>query len=959
MRILTGFLFFALWLNGAVATTAIALDQAQPVTSNLDQKQYRGLVLDNGMKVLLVSDAEADRAGASVDVHVGSASDPAGWNGLAHFLEHMLFLGTGKYPEAGEYQAFIKDHGGSHNAYTAYDHTNYFFDVNHDSLEPALDRFSRFFIDPTFEAQYVERERAIVHSEYQARLKDEGRRIWETQKQILNPGHPGSRFTVGSEETLQDRDGVSVRDRLIRFYERWYSADIMTLAVVGREPLDTLESWVRGKFSEVPDRDVAAPLYIQSYLNRDLAPVRLDIVPEKQVNQVAFQWEIPSVYDEYLTKPVSYIANLLGHEGEGSLLAALKARGWAETLSAGVGFLDRHQGTLMVTIGLTEPGLGHIREIGEMLFHKIEMVRRQGVEQWRFDEQGQLGEIAFQFAEESGAGALARSLSARLHDYPIEDILRGPYVMEAFDPERIHQILDRLVPEQVYMQVVSQDLKVRKVSPWYGVRYGISDIDPEWIAAWRSAAGREMTALSLPPPNPYIPARLTLMPLDGSAEQPRTLPAAQPIEAWYRGDQEFRSPKANFYVSVKSPLANESPRRTVLTELLVRLLNDQLNPVSYPAQLAGLSYSLYRHSRGFSLRITGFQDKQPELLSVVLDAIRNPEVDPERLSLVKDELTRELENQKRNRPSNQTVHEIYRLVMSPYWTEDERLAVLPDVSAEDIHRHAEAITTEVALTSLAHGDLDENQALALNRQVAGAFPRAVGEDAVPRPRIRRLDVTRPYLRSMDIDHGDTALSYYFQGWEKSDEGRAYTRLLGQLIESPFYFDLRTTHRVGYLVFASSMNMLEVPGVLLSVQSPSHTADEIDGLVRAFLDGFPATVAAMSTAEFDKVRDGLVASILSRDTNLSDRSDRYWTEIDLRETGFNSREKLAAAVSRLGKADMLTFIETFFEAEPRRVVVQSAGRREGAGEGSLALEGVVETGPPEDFRESARRFFPQL
>ena len=96
---------------------------------------------------MLVSDPKTDQAAASLDLHVGSGSDPSGWNGLAHFLEHMLFLGTEKFPRAGEYQEFIQSRGGSHNAYTAYDHTNYFFNVSYDSLVPALDRFSRFFID--------------------------------------------------------------------------------------------------------------------------------------------------------------------------------------------------------------------------------------------------------------------------------------------------------------------------------------------------------------------------------------------------------------------------------------------------------------------------------------------------------------------------------------------------------------------------------------------------------------------------------------------------------------------------------------------------------------------------------------------------------------------------------------------------------------------------------------------
>ncbi len=946
----------------ALAGPSFAQDAARyfvPHSSDLDQKEYRGLVLENGLKVLLVSDPKSDRAEASMDVHVGSGSDPAGWNGLAHFLEHMLFLGTGKYPEAGEYQAFIKNHGGNQNAYTSYDHTNYFFNVNHDSLEPALDRFSRFFIDPTFDALYVERERSIVHSEYQARLKDEERRIWETHKQILNPGHPGSRFSVGSEETLQDREGTSVRERLIQFYEQWYAADIMALAVVGRESLDTLEGWVRDKFTGIPGRGISPALYIQSYLNRDLAPVRLDIVPEKQVNRVSFQWAIPSVYDEYLSKPLGYISNLLGHEGEGSLLAALKSRGWAETLSAGSAFMDRHQGTLIVSIGLTEPGLDHVAEIGEMLFRTIILIRDHGLEEWRFKEQSQLGELAFRFAEEQSAGALSRSLSARLHDYPFEDVLRGPYVMERFAPDRIRTLLSHLVPEKVYLQVVSRKHKVRRISDWYGVRYGVSPLDPEWIRRWQDAGMTEFADLHLPDANPYIPERLTLAPLEDMHEIPVPLESVRPVSAWYRGDQEFHAPRANFFVSIKSPLANNTARGAVLTELLVRLLNDQLNPASYPAQLAGLTYSLYRHSRGMSIRITGFQDKQSELLQTILDAIRFPAFDSERLVLAKADLARELENRVLDRPSEQTVHEIYRLVMQPYWTEAERLAEIPDITAEEVRRHARAITTNAAAVSLAHGDLTEKQAVALNRQVSAALPDLRETDTASRPRIRRLGYAKPYLRTLDVNHGDTAVSYYFQGDEKSYQGLARSRLLGQIIESPFYFELRTMNRVGYLVFATGMDLLEVPGLLLSVQSPSHDADEIDALVQDFLSGFPDYIANMDNDDFMRARAGLVTRILTRDSNLKSRSRRYWREIDLREFAFDSRKRLVDAVNALSREDMVAHARVLLSLKPRLIKVQSPGRRKGAGSGALEPADYVQTGSPVSFRRHALGYFPSL
>ena len=137
----------------------------QPISSPNDTKKYSYLELDNGLRTLLISDKTADHAAASLDVHAGSLQDPKKRAGLAHFLEHMLFLGTETYPTAGDYQSFISQHGGSHNAFTAAEHTNYFFQIDASQLEGALDRFSRFFHEPLFTEEYVQREKNAVNSE--------------------------------------------------------------------------------------------------------------------------------------------------------------------------------------------------------------------------------------------------------------------------------------------------------------------------------------------------------------------------------------------------------------------------------------------------------------------------------------------------------------------------------------------------------------------------------------------------------------------------------------------------------------------------------------------------------------------------------------------------------------------------------------------------------------------------
>ncbi|CAI4219522.1 unnamed protein product [Parascedosporium putredinis] len=123
----------------------------------LDDRSYRVIKLANEMEVALVHDPKADKASASMDVNVGNFSDEADMPGMAHAVEHLLFMGTKKYPGENDYSQYLSSNSGHSNAYTASTSTNYYFDIsakpandedpteaNPSPLLGALDRFSQF-----------------------------------------------------------------------------------------------------------------------------------------------------------------------------------------------------------------------------------------------------------------------------------------------------------------------------------------------------------------------------------------------------------------------------------------------------------------------------------------------------------------------------------------------------------------------------------------------------------------------------------------------------------------------------------------------------------------------------------------------------------------------------------------------------------------------------------------------
>ena len=190
--------------------------------SAMDHRTYQVLSLGNELRVLLISDPNTSISAAAMDVAVGSFSDPPEVQGLAHFCEHMLFLGTQKYPEEDAYSNFLSTHGGNDNAFTSTQETNYHFSVQADYLEQALDRFAQFFIAPLFSPGAVSKESHAVNAEHEKNLQSDGWRLRQLLKHVSNPSHPFSMFATGNLETLNNSN---ILEYLHNYYNSHYSAN--------------------------------------------------------------------------------------------------------------------------------------------------------------------------------------------------------------------------------------------------------------------------------------------------------------------------------------------------------------------------------------------------------------------------------------------------------------------------------------------------------------------------------------------------------------------------------------------------------------------------------------------------------------------------------------------------------------------------------------------------------------
>ena len=915
-----------------LVASSLSLAAQEPTKSPNDANLYRYLQLDNGLRVLLVSDKSADKAAASLNVAVGSGDDPADREGLSHFLEHMLFLGTEKYPEPGEYQQFIASHGGSHNAFTAFQDTNYFFDVQAEFLEPALDRFAQQFSAPLFTAELVDRERNAVHSEYSSKLKEDGRRFFSVRKAVTPAEHAFHQFAVGNLTTLKNSEQRPLREDLVTFWRQHYSANLMNLAVYGPQSLDRLEQLVRGRFDAIEDRNLTQKRHSAPLVDREQLPTKVTVASLKDIRNMSLVFPIASQQDQFRTKPARYVTNLLGHEGPGSLFDVLKRAGLVESLSAGLGMDTGDGATLEISMALTKQGLEQQDTILSLVFAYIDKVREYGISEQRFEEMRKLADIDFRFKEKSDPVQQVMRLAGQLQYYPAADILRAPWLLESYAPDQYREILEQLTTDNLLLFVLQPkpDLGEARATQWYNTQWQQEPLSAQQLNQPPNAA--LASQLALPQANPFIPENLAML-SGNTMTQPEQLLSAGAddgvnngggIELWYARDTRFGTPKANVYLSLRTPLAQESARNSVLLRLLTEALNTNLNAWAYSARLAGLDYSIYPHLRGLTLRVGGYSDQTNTLLRQILQQVANPELTQQRFNIARQNLVDSLVNESLNRPSEQIANYIQTALLEGAWQTEDKLKAAQEVTLNDLQAFQQQLVTGLDPVMLVHGNLSAASALNMAQQARALIMADSQYTNVERSRIRQIPAGETRV-NMDISHPDTGYTLYLQGPSTSLAERAQYRLLTQIIRSPFYENIRTQRQLGYIVYATSFEMLETPAIALVVQSPDTRPQAINAAVDEFMESFASTLASLGSKDLEQEKQAVISGILEQDRQLGDISGRFWHEIDRGNSNFDSREQLVTAIENVSLAQLQSTFHTALEQRERALLVTSEGQ----------------------------------
>eukprot|EP00958_Prasinococcus_capsulatus_P015793 scaffold1697_cov363-Prasinococcus_capsulatus_cf.AAC.1 len=856
-------------------------------------------------------EATKEKASAALCVSFGSFSDPPKMEGLAHYLEHMLFMGSEKFPDENAYDDFLTKHGGGSNAFTDAEQTCFYFDVHFKQLYGALDRFSQFFIAPLLRPDALQREVEAVQSEFvQAKMSDRNR-VQQLQCATAAENHPYSIFSWGNKASLCElpkSEGLDVRARLVEDYKKHYYGARMTLVVVGGNTLDELEGMVRELFAAVPDKGLPEPSF--ESCGPPFEGGKIYYIKGVKDMQVLFMtWQLPCLKKDYHKKADVYLQHLVGHEGRGSLLSALKARGWASELCAGVGDGGHERNTccyiFQVEVVLTKAGYARVKDVCGLVFQYMKLLREAKPQRWVFDELKLMAEMEFRFQEEEEAEDLAVRLATSMPWFKAEHALVGEYLYTEWDESAIAALLALLTPSNARIDVQAKEDPPAETNPrtekWFGILYGVESVSDEQTRQW--AQESPAADLGFPPHNDYIPSNFSLqeapsIPANARRAQPSVVFEDSFIKLWHQGDATFRTPRAVMYIAFCAPKAFSSVHASILQEVFVGLVKDALNEEQYMASTAKLESFLSIANDRIEVKLSGFNQKMPLLLHRLLEGLLTLKVKEERFNDVRETALQKRKNALL-KPTVHATHSRLRLLSEQCWDPDEKLASLECLQYPEVEDFAMDLFRDLRVEAFVHGNLSRQEALDVCNDIKSKFASASAEGVPMRPpqQIMKLPQGILFYRApvKNPSEENSVVEFYFQIGIATTEAHILTDLIDRAMYEPLFDQLRTKQQLGYVVNCGLRLTSNVLGFAIVVQSATYSPKVLLERICAFLTYFGEQLHAMPADVFEGHRESLIGDKLQKETALSEESSHKWDQIYKGEYKFDHLEGEAEAL----------------------------------------------------------------
>lgn len=897
---------YAVWLVYFVFFALLSpLTQAQtgwqPVTdiirkSEKDPRQYKAIQLDNGVTVLLVSDDRATKSLAALALPVGSLENPTDQLGLAHYLEHMVLMGSKRYPQPDNLAEFLKKHGGSHNASTASYRTAFYLEVENDALQPAVDRLADAIAEPLLDPVNADRERHAVNAELTMARSRDGMRMAQVGAETLNPDHPSSRFSGGNLETLRDKPGSKLHDALKAFYQRYYSANLMKAVIYSNKPLSEMEKIAAETFGRIENRHATVPDITAPVVTDKQKGIIIHYVPAQPRKQLRIEFRIDNNSAQFRSKTDTLIGYLIGNRSKNTLSDWLQSRGLADSIDAGADpVIDRNGGVFSISVSLTDKGLANRDEVIAAVFSYLNTLRTQGIDKRYFDEMAHVLDLDFRYPSITRDMDYIEWLVDTMLRVPVANVLDASYIADRYDPQAIKARLDGMTPENARIWFISPNEPHNKTAYFVDAPYQVDKISRETLSQWQTESDK--LTLSLPMLNPYIPDDFSLIRQDKKYARPQALLNQSGLRVFYMPSQYYADePKANITLALRNKAAVDSARNQVLFALNDYLAGVALDELSSQAAVGGISFSTGEDD-GVSFSASGFTQRLPKLMKQLLEGYASFTPTEQQLEQAKSWYLERLDSAEKGKAFELAIQPAQLLSRLPYTQRSERRKLLSAITLEQLLNYRKMLLEQSTPELLVVGNMTPEAV----KDLAVQIKQQLNCEGHSRWHSEFIKVDKKALANLQKvgSSTDSALAavYVPVGFDEY-QSMASSSMLSQIIQPWFYNQLRTEEQLGYAVFAFQMPVGRQWGIGFLLQSNVKQPAYLLERFQAFYPAAEKRLRAMSKEEFAQYQAAMTGELKQRPQTLDEEASRFSKDFSRENYQFDTREKVIAQIQAL-------------------------------------------------------------
>lgn len=888
------------------STTASDATIRKPVT---DRRNYVHTTFDSGLRVLLVQDPDAKTSAFSVAVETGSLDNPPDFQGLAHFTEHMVFLGSEKYPDPGMFDDTMAVYGGTNNAYTSADRTVYTGEIGNEGLEKALDIFAQFFIAPRFAEDMVYKEINAVDSEHKKNMPDIQQRMYRLLQSKANPKNPMSRFFTGNLETLKttpEKAGKPLPEALHKFFAENYCSRRMHLVMVSNLTFQEQLDLAHKSFDALPATTETScpprPTYTQEPLyGAELKNIgRVYTMKTSGSPELWLLFPMEDMGKLYKERAELYIFNALSNYEQGGLKSLLKREDLSLSFSYSMDVTPAGS-TMIITFSLTEKGSKNVGQLLQHFYAYVNAVRDAGVDMGLVTDMQQMRQVSFDYQEKASSSyQTVVALSGNLPDVAPEDVLTGGYLIDRPDKELMEKILRAIMPQnmnvalalpdfdesgsnshEVYYDFAYHDGPIETELPELGVT------DKELVLADPAKFG-----LVAPPRLQYVPRALGLVSdaaVLGPGSGPERIFRQGGLELWWLGRGRFELPKASIYMQLGFPAeVTTTAHQSVLASLHSRLIGMALEEPSDALQSCGLGYSASVGRDGISVSFAGFDEHMLKLVELVLPKVLNPGNVEADFENARKQMVLDLADVVSIEPYSHAMEAFKMVTEKGHHSRAELLAAASDTTLVNPAAYAallKQIFQQLTLQVMVAGNIDRKRAVEIASRAAELLSVQTTSEAkiwyqtrdqVLKPR-QQIEVRVSNPIPKDLNSATIAV-YQFGVPTMAD--RVKMSILGEFIYRPVFEILRTQHQLGYVVQGFAAPHGSILELRVIVQGFREAPDVVEGLIESTVQNITKMIEQMSDAEFEQRREAHRTALTQPDATLDQMAGRYWGHIIL-------------------------------------------------------------------------------